>query len=42
MGVWKRERVFNWELLFGISALTLAFIAMGALLAYHGFVSAGR
>jgi len=42
MGVWKRERVFNWELMFGISGLVLAFMVMGALLTYHGFVSAGR
>jgi hypothetical protein len=40
MGVWKRIRVFNWELMFGISFLILAFIAMGALLAYHSFLHA--
>ena len=40
MGVWKRVRVFNWELMFGVSFLVLAFAAMGALLAYHSFVHA--
>ena len=42
MGVWKRARVFNWELVFWISALISAFITLGALLAYHSFVLAGR
>jgi len=42
MGAWKRQRVFNWELVFGIFGLVLAFVAMGALLAYQGFISAGR
>lgn len=40
MGEWKRARVYNWELMFGISFLVLGFVAMGALLAYHGFVHA--
>ena len=40
MGVWKRARVFNWELMFGISFLVLAFVAMGTLLAYHSFLHA--
>jgi len=42
MGGWKRHRVFNWELVFGISGLVLAFMVVGALLAYQSFVSAGR
>ena len=42
MGVWKRERVFNWELLAGIFALVLAFLTAGALLTYHGYTVAGR
>jgi hypothetical protein len=42
MGVWKRERVFKWELVVGICGLVLAFMVMGALLAYQGFLSAGR
>jgi len=42
MGVWKRQRAFNWELVFGISGLVLAFMVMGALLTYQNFVSAGR
>jgi hypothetical protein len=40
MGVWKRARVFNWELAFWIFSLVLAFMAMGALLAYHSFLHA--
>jgi hypothetical protein len=40
MGVWKRARVFNWELLFWISSLFLALIALGALLAYQSFMRA--
>jgi len=40
MGVWKRERVFNWELMFWISSLILAFMAIGALLAYLSFIRA--
>jgi len=40
MGVWKRARVFNWELAFWISSLILAFMAMGALLAYRSFLQA--
>ncbi len=30
MGSWKRARVFNWELMFGISSLIFAFMAAGA------------
>lgn len=40
MGEWKRARVFNWELTLGISFLVLAFMAIGALLTYHGFLTA--
>ncbi len=40
MGVWKRARVFNWELMFWISSLILAFMVMAALLAYQSFKSA--
>jgi len=40
MGVWKRDRVVNWELMFWISSLILAFLAMGALLAYQSFILA--
>ena len=40
MGVWKRARVFNWELMFWISSLILAFMAEGALLAYQSFMRA--
>jgi hypothetical protein len=40
MGVWKRARVFNWELMFWISSLILAILAVGALLAYQGFIRA--
>jgi hypothetical protein len=40
MGVWKRARVFNWELMFWISSLILAFMAIGALLAYQSFMHA--
>ncbi len=40
MGVWKRARVFNWELMFWISSLILAFMAGGALLAYQSFMRA--
>jgi len=42
MGVWKRARVFNWELAFWISALVLAFITIGALLTYQSYGLAGR
>jgi len=38
MGVWKRTRVFNWELIFWISSLIFAFMALAALLAYQSFV----
>lgn len=41
MGVWKRDRVYNWELMFGVSFLVLGFVTMGALLAYHSFLHAG-
>ena len=40
MGVWKRTRVFNWELTFWISSLILAFMAIGALLAYQSYIRA--
>jgi hypothetical protein len=40
MGGWKRARVFNWELMFGISSLILAFMAVGALLVYESFMRA--
>jgi len=40
MGVWKRARVFNWELMFWISSLTLAILTTGALLAYQSFIRA--
>jgi hypothetical protein len=40
MGAWKRARVFNWELMFWISSLILAFLAIGALLAYQSFLRA--
>jgi hypothetical protein len=40
MGVWKRERAFNWELMFWISSLTLAVLATAALLAYQSFIHA--
>ena len=40
MGVWKRARVLNWELLFWISSLILVFMAGGALLAYQNFIRA--
>jgi hypothetical protein len=40
MGVWKRARVFNWELMFWITSLILAFMAVGALLAYQSFMRA--
>jgi len=40
MGGWKRARVFNWELMFGISSLVLAFMAVGALLIYASFMRA--
>jgi hypothetical protein len=40
MGVWKRARVFNWELTFWISFLILGFMAIGALLAYQSFIRA--
>lgn len=40
MGVWKRTRVFNWELMLGISAMILAFMTVGAFLAYQSFVHA--
>ena len=42
MGVWKRARVFNWELAFWISALVLTFITIGALLTYQSYGLAGR
>jgi hypothetical protein len=38
MGVWKRARVFNWELMFWISSLIFVFLAIGALLAYQSFI----
>jgi len=37
---WKRVHVFNWELMFTISSLVLAFMAVGALLIYESFVRA--
>jgi len=40
MGVWKRAPAFNWELMFWISCLIMAFLGTGALLAYRGFLSA--
>jgi hypothetical protein len=40
MGVWKRARVFNWELMFWITSLFLALMALGALLAYQSFLHA--
>jgi hypothetical protein len=40
MGVWKRARVFNWELMFWISSLVLAFMGVGAMLAYQSFLRA--
>jgi hypothetical protein len=40
MGVWKRARVFNWELTFWISSLILAFMATGALLVYQSYMRA--
>jgi hypothetical protein len=40
MGVWKRATAFNWELVFWISCLILAFLTIGALLAYRGFLLA--
>jgi hypothetical protein len=40
MGDWKRAHVFNWELMFGISSLILAFMAVGALLVYASFIRA--
>ena len=40
MGVWKRARVFNWELTFGISFLILVFMAAGAFLAYQSYLHA--
>jgi hypothetical protein len=40
MGVWKRARVFNWELMFWISSLILAFAAIGALLVYQSYMRA--
>jgi hypothetical protein len=40
MGVWRRARVFNWELMFGISFLILVFMAAGALLAYQSYLHA--
>jgi len=40
MGSWKRARVFNWELMFGISSLIFAFMAAGALLIYESFMRA--
>jgi hypothetical protein len=40
MGAWKRARVFNWDLMFGISCLILAFFAVAALAAYQSFLLA--
>jgi hypothetical protein len=40
MGVWKGTRVFNWDLMFWISSLILAFTAIGAFLTYYSFLSA--
>jgi hypothetical protein len=40
MGVWKRVRVFDWELAFWISSLVLGFMAVGAVLAYQSFLHA--
>jgi hypothetical protein len=40
MGVWKRATAFHWELVFWISCLILAFLTIGALLAYRGFLLA--
>ena len=40
MGSWKRARVFNWELMFGISSLIFAFMAAGALLIYESLMRA--
>jgi len=40
MGEWKRVRVFNWELMFGISSLILASMAGGALLIYSNLMRA--
>jgi hypothetical protein len=40
MSGWKRARVFNWELMFEISALILGFMAVGALLIYESFMRA--
>jgi hypothetical protein len=40
MGLWKRARVFNWELMFWISSLILAFMALGAVLVYQTYMRA--
>jgi hypothetical protein len=34
------RRVFNWELIFWISSVTLAFLAIGAMATYVSFVRA--
>ena len=40
MGLWKRASVFNWELMFWISSLILAFMAIGAVLVYQTYMRA--
>jgi hypothetical protein len=37
---WKRTHVFSWELMFKISSLILAFMAVGALQVYESFLDA--
>jgi len=40
MGAWKGTRVFNWDLMFWIFSLILAFVGLGVFLAYQSFLSA--